>query len=85
MKEATGELNVTLIVVTIVALLSTLFFSIIWPRINRGFRRDTSCNKAICNCEKDSSGNCTNVKDGLILCKYYDENGEHDIMCAWKG
>ena len=38
MKEATGELNMTLIVVVIVALLSFFFFSVIWPNIKGGFR-----------------------------------------------
>ena len=33
MKEATGELNSTLIVVIIVAALAALFYTVIWPMI----------------------------------------------------
>ncbi len=97
MKEATGELNMTLIVVTIVALLSTLFFTVIWPRIHNNFRRSTTCDAAICNCEADGAGGCTNFvngQPGAIICKYYNENGLNsdsdgrkydNITCAWKG
>ena len=93
MKEATGELNLTLIVVTIVALLSTLFFTVIWPRIHHNLDRNSRCDAAICNCDRDGSGGCTNFKNGGIECKYYskygklsDERGNYDlIVCAWKG
>ena len=87
MKEATGELNLTLVVVTIVALLSTLFFTVIWPRINRNLDRNANCDSAICNCEKNNVNDteCSNVSNGMAKCKYYDKDGEHDIYCAWKG
>ena len=39
MKEASGELNLTVIVVVIVALLAFFFFSIIWPRIDGNFKQ----------------------------------------------
>ena len=33
MKEASGELNMTVFVVTVVAALGVFFFTIIWPAI----------------------------------------------------
>ena len=88
MKEATGELNVTLIVVTIVALLSVLFFTVIWPRIHGNFNRTTKCDKAVCNCDDPTGETCSNVVDGMIKCKYYDSVSDttgYDIWCVWKG
>ena len=87
MKEATGELNLTVIVVTIVALLSFFFFTILWPTIRSNFAKETRCDEAICPCpEKDSKGNCVVPENGEVTCTYTDSNGtKHDITCAWKG
>lgn len=84
MKEASGELNMAVIVVIIVAMLSFLFFSIIWPRIRTNFANNTKCNEAICGV--DQSGNKVQPNNGLIECYYRDNNGQaHNITCAWKG
>ena len=48
MKEATGELNTTVIVLTLVGLLSALFFYTVWPMIRSNFVSNTNCSKAIC-------------------------------------
>ena len=85
MKEATGELNVTVMVVTIVAVLSLLFFSVIWPQIKSNFRRNASCNEAICTCpERDpKTKNCIPPENGLVTCTVKG-TGE-TIQCPWKG
>lgn len=87
MKEATGELNMTVIVVTIVAMLSFFFFTILWPNIKANFAKNTKCDEAICECpERDNStGKCIVPESGYVTCKYVDSSGEHDIICAWKG
>ena len=80
MKEATSELNLTVIVVTLVALLSLFFFSIIWPSIPYNFNENTQCDVAIC----PKQG--TTPQNGEAICTYRDSSGvEHDITCAWKG
>ena len=80
MKEATGELNLTVIVVIIVALLSFFFFTILWPSIRNNFAKNTRCDEAICP-KKGATPH-----DGEVLCTYRDSNGAvHDITCAWKG
>lgn len=87
MKEATGELNLTVVVVIIVALLSLFFFSILWPTIKGNFAKETKCDEAICLCpSKDFNGKCIIPEGGQVTCTYKDKNGtEHDITCAWKG
>ncbi len=88
MKEATSELNLTVIVVTIVALLSFFFFSYLWPSIKGNLARSTKCDEAICECpSRDSStGKCIAPAGGTVTCYYRDKNGtKHNIVCAWKG
>ncbi len=81
MKEATGELNVTVIVVTIVAVLSLFFFSYLWPMIRRNFEGQTQCDRAICPASPSEEPH-----DGVVKCYYRDKNGaKHDITCTWKG
>lgn len=84
MKEASGDLNMTVIVVIFIALLSFVFFSIIWPTISENFKANTSCNRAICGV--DPSGRKVKPNGGLINCWYRDKNREiRYITCTWKG
>lgn len=87
MKEATGELNLTVVVVLIIAVLSFFFFSVIWPMIQSNFARNTKCDEAICECPgRDGDGNCIIPSDGLVDCYYRDKNGTaQNITCTWKG
>ncbi len=85
MKEATGELNMTVIVVTIVAMLSLFFFSVIWPSIRSNFNKNTKCSEAICPCpERDrNTGECIIPEDGMVECHL--KNSDETFMCVWKG
>ncbi len=84
MKEASGELNLTVIIVIVIAMLSFFFFSIIWPGIKSNFAANTRCNQAICGV--DQYGNKVQPKDGFVTCYYRDKNNQvHNITCAWKG
>ena len=87
MKEATGELNATVVVVITIGLLSTFFFTVIWPRLNDNLHANSKCSDAYCsneaikNCTKNDKGVCIKVN-----CKYKDKNNkEHDITCPYKG
>ncbi len=77
MKQATGELNMTVIVVVILAILSFFFFSVIWPRIKGNFRINNKCDEAICVCP-------TKDCKGKIEC-YVKGHPDEKIMCTWKG
>ena len=87
MKEATGELNMTIVIVIAVAVLAAFFYLTIWPMIRRNYNRNASCAKAICTCKKEDQ-KCQ--KEGLADCyvasdskKDYDSS-EH-FRCPWKG
>lgn len=78
MKQTMGELNMTVGVVIIIALLSVFFFTILWPTMQNNFSQNTRCDEAICSSQPNG--------DGSVDCYYYDNNGnEQDITCAWKG
>ena len=81
MKEATGELNVTVIVAISVGILSAFFFGVIWPMINKNFQSETSCKKATCDCSSDARA------DGKCECKLYNKDGTaYDIIyCTYGG
>ncbi len=88
MKEATGELNITVIVVIIVAMLSFFFFTVIWPNIRTNFQKNTNCDIAICECpdKNESNGKCNTTAGTVVTCYYKDKNGnKQDIPCVWKG
>ncbi len=49
MKEATGELNATVIIFSAVALLTVVFFMVVWPLVKEGFYESASCANALCD------------------------------------
>ena len=75
MKEASGELNLTVVVVMAVAALMAFFYTLIWPIIKNNMTANTKCQAAVC--EK-----CTN-SDGCetVTCHYKGET----FNCVWKG
>ena len=85
MKEATGELNLTVIVVIIVAGLVAFFSIYIVPIIMGGIKNTANCEDAVCT--------KTGCSDGVCNCKYYKldpvskkKTGETvDITCPDKG
>jgi len=84
MKEATGELNMSVIVVTIVAGLTVFFFTYLWPNIRGGFRRDLRCDDAICPCpDQDASGKCRYT--GKTVECYMKDDPSKKVVCTWKG
>ena len=75
MKEATGELNGTLVVVLTIGLLSTFFFTVIWPILKNNLHSNTRCSDAICEeCPKGSV--CKTVR-----CTYKGQT----LECPYKG
>lgn len=81
MKEATGELNMTVIVAISVGILIAFFFSFLWPMINQNFQKESQCKKAICNCKNAAENNYK------CDCWVVNDNGnesEH-FMCPFGG
>ncbi len=79
MKEATGELNTTVIVFTAIALLSAVFFMIIWPMVKQGFVDDANCANAICDPGYDPS-------TGMAVCLNPNKYSTNETFeCPFRG
>lgn len=76
MKEATGELNVAVVVAVAIGALSAFFYFILWPMIKANMNATTQCSKAIC--EKCPSTSCKTVSCHL-------PNDSNTFECVWKG
>ena len=73
MKEATGELNMTVVTVVAIAAVAAFFYAFVWPAIKNNIARNTHCANAICenSCSK-----------GVCNCLYIDEQGSsHSVKC----
>ena len=78
MKEATGELNMTVVVLTMIGLLMAFFFYTVWPSIKANFVSNTNCAKAICR----------PCSDGTTTCKtrtFYLKDENKTFECVNKG
>lgn len=79
MKEATGELNMTVITVVAIAAVAAFFYAFIWPSIKTNIQRNTYCATATCSSctTKGSKQECS--------CTYFDENNtEQEIKCYFE-
>jgi hypothetical protein len=56
MKEATGELAGSVIVVAAVAVLTAFFFTIIWPMVRTGMEDRATCANAVCDIGYNENG-----------------------------
>lgn len=90
MKEATGELNLAVIVAIAIGILAAFFFGSLWPTIHANFQKTAQCNKAVCDCSKstrESIGNETGFsnrcKCAVSKSKLTDEN--EIFYCPFKG
>lgn len=83
MREATGELNMTVIVFAAVALLTALFFFIVWPMIKQGLREDEFCANAICDPGFNEAGKtyCRNPEIGTSKLT----SGKDVFECPYRG
>ncbi len=80
MKEATGELNITVVIVVAVGFLSVFFFGVLWPSIKNTYISTNRCSDAICDKKT--------LNNGMVTCAYYDKNGNkqgNSFKCVWKG
>ena len=68
MKEATGELNITVITVVAIAAIAAFFYAFIWPTIKNNMNRQTLCSAAY-NCNKSRS-----------VCHALDETGKETTV-----
>ena len=71
MKEATGELNMTVITVVAIAAVGAFFYAFVWPRIKSSINNNTKCADAICP-DTCTSGTCS--------CTYINEDGQQETV-----
>lgn len=62
MKEATGELNMTVITVVAIAAVAAFFYAFVWPAIKNSINRNTYCTTAY-NCEGEGKDRKCTVRD----------------------
>ena len=77
MKEASGELNMSVVVFIAIGALGSFFYFTIWPMIRNNMNQNTNCSKAICN--KCETGNCKDVDCHM------KGDPAHTFKCVWKG
>lgn len=72
MKEATGELNMTVVTVVAIAAVAAFFYAFVWPGIQRSIEASTYCSMA------------TGCDENYKNCQYTDEDGEEhtDLDCS---
>lgn len=80
MKEATGELNLTIVVVMAVAALMAFFYTLIWPMLRNNISANTKCAAAVCE-KCDTSANPNGC--ATVTCWYKDKTKPFE--CVWKG
>lgn len=76
MKQATGELNATVVVVMAVGVLIAFFYFTLWPIIKHNYDQNAKCSSAIC--EKCESNNCETV-----TC--HAKGSDQTFECVYKG
>ena len=68
MKEATGELNMTVVTVVAIAAVGAFFYIVIWPSIKANLLAQTHCASAV-QCVDDGNNQTK-------TCHYYEDNGD---------
>lgn len=76
MKEATGELNMTVVTVVAIAAVAAFFYAFIWPSIKTNILNSTKCSSAIncectdkqCSCQYQTSDEQGNTKYEKVTC-----------------
>lgn len=63
MKEATGELNMTVVTIVAIAALLVFFYAVIWPNLQAGMALSSACNAA-----GGQEYSITNEDDSTIVC-----------------
>ncbi len=84
MKEATGELNMTVVTVVAIAAVGAFFYAFVWPTIKNSIIASTNCAAAQCDqatCSTDSKSGATKC----TKCYYGPTFEEGPITCTFSG
>ena len=89
MKEATGELNMTVITVVAIAAVGAFFYAFVWPAIQRRLEANTICSTASPgfvqgNGTEEGSINCEALVDGnKFTCNYVQNGKPGTVTCQF--
>lgn len=86
MKEATGELNMTVITVVAIAAVAAFFYAIVWPAVKGNITSATKCSAATCSSCTVSGGKrtCTSCSADLDGDGRISGSGETGFQCVFK-
>lgn len=79
MKEATGELNMTVIVVVAIAAVAALFYAFIWPSIKKNIQNNTVCANGP-GYTQGTTSSADYVNCGQIV----TQNNKKQYICTYK-
>ena len=92
MKEATGEINLAVIVMISIGVLMAFFFGVLWPMLDFKFTSTAQCNKAVCNCSEESIRGLPGLHEveGIMYCTCWDDEEEdrssdNSFDCLYRG
>ncbi len=80
MKEATGELNMTVVTVVAIAALIAFFYLVIWPTIKINMALTTACTSA----GNSSITTGEPAGDGGVICTATKANGVVTVECDYQ-
>ena len=73
MKEATGELNMTVVTVVAIAAVAAFFYAFVWPSVKTSIQSATKCSSAICPSSCPAGQACQ--------CTYYEGSAGTPVFC----
>ena len=90
MKEATGELNMTVVTVVAIAAVAAFFYAFVWPSIKNSIGSSTACanGPGTTSGEQGKEGytKCENVTQGqnTYTCSYFANGKTSTTTCTVK-
>ncbi len=88
MKEATGELNMTVVTVVAIAAVAAFFYAFVWPGIRRSIASSQVCSNSpgsiVGVAGQEGYVSCSEMDDNKYTCQYYDSNDgkEYTATCT---
>ncbi len=82
MKDATSEVSASVIVISAVAVLTVVFFMVIWPAIKQGFKEDANCANAVCDSGYIPQGE---ADEGQAYCYNPQDDSKEIFTCPYRG
>ena len=76
MKEATGELNMTVITVVAIAAVAAFFYAFVWPSIQASLALTTACNSTDSNGDYNTDGSDNGAACANYVCSFENSRGK---------